>query len=182
MVEHGLGQPQSTLGSETIEFFERARTPLNIAGKWKSDNSEQVAYASQLLYIPALYLAKLSTLIYIRALSPDSPYAVLNKVLEAFVIVWGVGTEFAIAFQCRLPHPWAIISGTCFNMVLPFLQSGHSFDILTSLKVPFWNTTGAFDILTDLAIIALPAYLVWAVKMPLSKKTLVFLIFGTRIM
>jgi hypothetical protein len=107
---------------------------------------------------------------------------VLNKVLEVFVIAWGVGTEFAIAFQCRLPHPWAIISGKCFNMVRPILQASTSVDLLDLLKVPFWNTTGSLDILTDLAIIALPAYLVWAVRMPISKKMLVFLTFGTRIM
>jgi hypothetical protein len=119
MVEHGLGQPQSTLDSKTIESFERVRTLLSIAGKWRSDISKQDTYASQLLYIPALCLAKLSTLIYLRAISPDSPYAVLNKVLEGFIIVWGVGTEFAIAFQCRLPHPWAIISEKCFDLVPP---------------------------------------------------------------
>jgi hypothetical protein len=41
---------------------------------------------------------------------------------------------------------------------------------------------GVFDIVSDLLIISLPGYLVWAVRMPLSKKALVFLVFATRIL
>jgi len=72
---------------------------------------------SQLLYIPALCLAKLSTLVYLRALSPETAYAAVNQILEVFILLSGVAIELRIAFQCTLPDAWAIISGTCFNMV-----------------------------------------------------------------
>ncbi|KUJ20587.1 uncharacterized protein LY89DRAFT_579345 [Mollisia scopiformis] len=145
MVVNGLGRPQESLNDDMIEDF------------------EQYGYVSQLLYIPALCLAKLSTLVYLRALSPDTPYVYSNIAVEIFVVLWAISAELAIAFQCSLPTAWAIITTKCFNVV------------------PFWNTTGTFDILTDLAIIALPIYLLWAVQMPRSKKLLVFLVFGTRI-
>jgi hypothetical protein len=50
------------------------------------------------------------------------------------------------------------------------------------MKLVFWDVIGVFDIVSDLLIISLPAYLVWAVRMPRSKKALVFLVFATRIL
>ncbi|KAK0117718.1 hypothetical protein ONS95_012046 [Cadophora gregata] len=144
MVANGLGTPQSTVSNnEIIEI-------------------EKFGYTSQLLYIPALALAKLSTVVYLRALSPVARFAIVNQAIEAFVIVWAIASEFAIAFQCALPTPYAILTSKCFN------------------TVTFWNVTGIFDILTDMAITILPAYLVWGVKMPKSKKALVILVFGAR--
>ncbi|KAH8809820.1 hypothetical protein F5882DRAFT_345278 [Hyaloscypha sp. PMI_1271] len=146
MVANGLGQPQYVLDGEAIKAFERH------------------GYASQLLYIPTLCLSKLSTLVYLRALSPETPYALLARILKMFIVLWGISLELAIAFQCGLPDPWAIISGRCFNMI------------------PVWNSVGVLDILTDFAIIFLPVYLVWSVQMALRKKVFVVLIFGTRIL
>ncbi|KAF8867267.1 hypothetical protein BDZ45DRAFT_577358 [Acephala macrosclerotiorum] len=146
MVANGLGRPQQTLNDDMIVDF------------------EEYGYVSQMMYIPALCLAKLSTLVYLRALSPGTPYAHLNLAMELFIILWALSAEVVIGFQCSLPTPWAIITTKCFNMI------------------PFWNTIGTFDIITDLVIIALPIHLVWSVQMPRAKKLLVFMIFGTRIL
>ncbi|PVH83110.1 hypothetical protein DL98DRAFT_413706 [Cadophora sp. DSE1049] len=144
MVANGLGTPQSKVSDNEIV------------------NIEKFGYTSQLLYIPALALGKLSTVVYLRALSPVVRFAIVNQAIEAFVAVWALASEFAIAFQCALPTPWAIITSKCFN------------------TVAFWNVTGVLDILSDLAIIILPGYLVWRVQMPTSKKVLVIVVFGTR--
>ncbi|KAL5315569.1 hypothetical protein ACEPPN_016437 [Leptodophora sp. 'Broadleaf-Isolate-01'] len=145
MVSNGLGTPQSKLSDKDIV------------------NVEKFGYTSQLLYIPALALGKLSTVVYLRALSPVASFAIVNQILEGFVVVWAFATEFAIAFQCALPTPFAIITSKCFD------------------TVTLWNVTGVLDILTDTAIIILPGYLVWHVRMPASKKALVVIIFGFRI-
>lgn len=78
----------------------------------------QYAYASQLVYIPTLCFAKLSTLFYLRALTPDSNYAIFNRLTEICVILWALSAEFSILFQCNMPNPWAVLStGKCFNIV-----------------------------------------------------------------
>ncbi|PMD62257.1 uncharacterized protein K444DRAFT_508450, partial [Hyaloscypha bicolor E] len=143
-VANGLGQPQSSLSNyQIIEF-------------------QKYGYASQLLYIPALCLTKLTTLVYLRALSPESHFETMNTLLEVFIIIWGLSAEFAIAFQCQLPSPWAIISGKCFN------------------TAAFWKANGAFDILTDVIIVFLPLYLVWPLQMPWKRKGIVVMAFGSR--
>jgi hypothetical protein len=98
-VANGLGQPESSLSVHQVTELQK------------------YAYATQLLYIPALCLSKLTTLVYLRALSPESLFEMANTSLEVFIILWGVAAEFAIAFQCRLPSPWDNISGKCFNTV-----------------------------------------------------------------
>ncbi|TVY53303.1 hypothetical protein LSUE1_G009708, partial [Lachnellula suecica] len=142
MVSNGLGQPRGNLTKNMIANFEK------------------YGYASQLLYIPTLCLGKLSTLGYLKALAPSgSRYGATNILLTGFVVLWATGAGFAIAFQCSLPHPWAILSAQCLNRAI------------------LWDAIGALDILTDICIIILPAYLVWTLQMPLSKKLLVVVVF-----
>ena len=85
-----------------------------------------------------------------------------------FIVLWGLSAELAIAFQCHIPSPWAIISGKCFNRV--YHPSERSPTVLTPCQVAFWDINGAFDILTDVAIISLPLYLVWPLRMPWYKE------------
>ncbi|RFU29813.1 hypothetical protein B7463_g6522, partial [Scytalidium lignicola] len=145
MVANGLGQYQDTLNSPEIEKLEK------------------FGYASQLLYVPALLLAKMSSVIYLRALSPAQLYDQATLGFMLFIAIWGTTSEFAIAFQCKLPHPWAIIAGKCFD------------------RQAFWDFFGTLDVLTDIVVILIPAYLVWNIQMPTKRKIFVFLAFGTRI-
>ncbi|QSZ30407.1 hypothetical protein DSL72_004930 [Monilinia vaccinii-corymbosi] len=146
MVNNGLGRDQDTLSDKEL------------------NNYQKYAYVSQLVYIPTLCSAKLSTLFYLRALTPDSNYAILNRIIEIGVTMWALGSEVSIVFQCDLPNPWAALSTEqCFNIGA------------------FWKTIGALDIVSDSGIIFLPIFLVWSVRMPLKRKALVFTAFGTRV-
>ncbi|KAB8289631.1 hypothetical protein EYC80_010545 [Monilinia laxa] len=147
MVNNGLGRDQDTLNEEELKYYQK------------------YAYASQLVYIPTLCFAKLSTLFYLRALTPDSNYAILNRVTEIGVILWTLSAEVSIVFQCNLPNPWATLSTErCFNIGA------------------FWKTIGALDIVSDSGIILLPIFLVWGLQMPLKRKAFVFVAFGTRVL
>lgn len=67
--------------------------------------------------MPAICLAKLTTLVYLHELSPERCFEVINTMLEVFIILWSLAAEFAIAFPCQLPSPWATITGKCYNQV-----------------------------------------------------------------
>lgn len=54
--------------------------------------------------------------------------------------------------------------------------------IANQKKGAFWKAIGALDIATDCGIILLPIFLVWGLQMPLRRKTLVFIAFGTRML
>lgn len=117
MVSTGLGQPQQSLANDQIEDFQEVCANGIIRLVSSLNPVKQYAYTSQLLYIPVLCLAKLSTLIYLRALSPETPYGLLNQIIEFIVIIWGISAEFGIAFQCSMPNPWSILSNQCFDRV-----------------------------------------------------------------
>ncbi|KAM3074142.1 hypothetical protein ACMFMG_003037 [Clarireedia jacksonii] len=146
MVEKGgLGRPQDTLSTETL------------------GNYQKYGYVSQLFYIPALCFGKLSTLFYLRALTPNSGYAIVNRAIEIFVMASAISAELSIVFQCGVPEPFAILSNHCFNPLV------------------FWDIVGSFDIFADFAIVCLPIILVWELQMPFKRKAVVFMAFGTRI-
>ena len=137
MVANGLGTPQSKVSKNEIVNIEKVSPGYSSAqscGFWQGVN--QFGYISQLLYIPALALGKLSTVVYLRALSPVASYAIINQGIEAFVAIWAVASEFAIAFQCALPTPYAIITSKCFNMV-DQKQGWSLYNTLTSYQGHF---------------------------------------------
>lgn len=117
MVNNGLGRNQDTLSNEELERYQKVNPP-GVKDILKRLTPRQYAYASQLVYVPTLCFAKLSTLFYLRALTPDSNYAILNRVTEICAILWALSAEASIVFQCDLPRPWAVLSiKKCFDIV-----------------------------------------------------------------
>lgn len=93
----------------------------------------------------------------------------------------------AIASQCSHPRPWAIISNNCFNQVRCYgsLFLSHFYITFTGLDTdykqnPFWYVIGTFDILVNLAIIALPVYVLYDIQMAGSRKFAIMGAFGVR--
>lgn len=92
----------------------------------------------------------------------------------------------AIASQCSHPRPWAIISNNCFNQVRCYgflfyftLYTFHRLDA-DNKQNPFWFVIGTFDILVNLAIIALPVYVLYDIQMAWSRKFAIMGAFGVR--
>jgi hypothetical protein len=120
-------------------------------------------YVSDLLAIPALILAKISTLMLIIAIQPPRFIILICKGTGVVTIVWGVAMMFAIAFQCSLPAPWNY-EGQCGNL--------EAVRIVTAI----WN------IATDLALVALPITMMKNVHVTAGKRWTVNGLFGSRIM
>lgn len=105
-------------------------------------------------------------------------------------IAWAIIAMIAIASQCSHPRPWAIISENCFNQVrclwififfyyVLCIASTPAW-ILISTQNPFWYVIGTFDILVNLAIIALPIYVLYDIQMSWSRKFAIMGAFGVR--
>lgn len=120
-------------------------------------------YASEILAIPTLALAKISTLLLIIAIQPPRAIVMVCKGTGALTIVWGLAMMFALAFQCSLPTPWDF-EGQCGNL-----------EVL-SVVTQVWN------ILTDLTLVALPIIMMNNVQVTWGKRWTVNALFGTRIM
>ena len=62
-------------------------------------------------------MVKLSMILFIRGLVPDPAHARIGHLFGAGVLIWGVGSEFSAAFQCRGPKPWHEEGNGCFDLV-----------------------------------------------------------------
>ncbi|MCJ1375626.1 hypothetical protein MMC20_006863 [Loxospora ochrophaea] len=123
---------------------------------------QKATYAAELLYIPTLCLAKLSALVVLLHITPVPKDRLLAKLAGALVILWAVAAQFAVAFQCELPRPWASASDKCFDLRA------------------FWIWFGIFDIVEDICVIALPIYIIWKLQMRLSRKVVILVGFASR--
>lgn len=131
----------------------------------QSQNTDlvQAFYASNVLIIPALAAAKASITLLIISIKPSRPVMLSCYVVLGVVAAWMVAGIFAFAFQCSLPTPWALGPDTCVDQYA--LQIG----------------VGVVNILTDIAIVALPFFMMQNVQVASSKRWIVSALFAIRI-
>ena len=145
-VAHGLGSPLGTISHSDYILFEKA------------------GYASFFLYLLAICTTKLTTLTLLYNLTPQRSHRRPIVITGAFILIWGIATIFANAFQCSMPHPYLYTSSTkCFS------QTG------------FWYATGIIDILTDVVLMMLPVMVIAKLQLPLNKKAAIAFAFSFRL-
>lgn len=86
----------------------------------------QYLYASELLYILSLSLAKISVLQFIDKLNVNKLHKKTCFLATIAIIAWAVAAFFTLAFQCRIPIPWDRNSGHCINAVSSWPRSPFS--------------------------------------------------------
>ncbi|EXJ86565.1 hypothetical protein A1O3_03518 [Capronia epimyces CBS 606.96] len=126
------------------------------------DGFQKAEYAWNILYIISLSLGKGSTLSLLLALAPSKSYRIPMLAVGSVVGLWTLTSILGSAFQCELPHPYLVTTGKCFG------QNG------------FWIATGVVDIVTDVALMALPTYLVYNLQLQKQKKMAVCFAFSFR--
>ncbi|RAL08468.1 uncharacterized protein BO97DRAFT_408306 [Aspergillus homomorphus CBS 101889] len=141
-----------------------ARNGYGQEQKASSQNQLAVAlkaiYAAELLYIPCITFAKLSSLTFMTFLMQRT-----RKVewgLIVLIAIWAVTAEFAVAFQCGLTKPWNWLTQACFD------------------RDAWWHYFGITNILTECALMILPILVVFKIQMRRTKKAVVIGCFSTR--
>ncbi|KAL9610306.1 MAG: hypothetical protein Q9204_009089, partial [Flavoplaca sp. TL-2023a] len=135
---HGLGSYADSLSPDQREVIQKA------------------LYASFLLYVVTLGLAKSSVCVHQFKLFPFRASRLSSTVLMSLIGIWTITALFVIAFECKLPNPWSITS------------SEKCIDLLA-----FWTYYGVFNIITDIALIALPVSIVLKLQMKASQKAVI---------
>ena len=87
----------------------------------------QMYYTSNLLFLIALGLSKISVVFFFRRLTQSKQHRVVFNTAAVFVAAWTVGSLFAVALQCDLAHPWITVGERCSGAVLhPHLLQANS--------------------------------------------------------
>ncbi|KAL8981399.1 MAG: hypothetical protein Q9177_005580 [Variospora cf. flavescens] len=117
---------------------------------------QKALYASLLVYIVTLGLAKSSVCMHLYRLFPYRASRQSSIVLMSLIGIWTTTALFVVAFECKLPTPWSFTStGKCINLLA------------------FWSYYGIFNIITDVALIALPLSIIMKLQMKTSQKAVI---------
>lgn len=85
-------------------------------------NALQSSYASDLLFIAALWASKTATVHLIQQLNPFAWELQLARGTTVLLSSWALTALFASAFACGLPHPWQFLGNQCFDRVSKVFQ------------------------------------------------------------
>jgi hypothetical protein len=119
----GLGQHKDTLSEQQISSIlkvSRDNGPLGIHVLTLS--LVQGQYATDLLYIASLGLAKLSTAATVVNLAARTHRNLVHGT-GVVVLAWAVTGFIVVLFQCQLPAPWDFINKSCIARVRRLLGS-----------------------------------------------------------
>lgn len=182
-VNAGFGKHQSALSTEQIPRMEQVSSPNLIANNRRCSRLIylglfEAAYTSQVLYVISLCLARLALLQFLVHLARTN---LRRKVVIAVMIFNCILVMIAIlcvAFQCPLPHPWAIFHHRCFDQV-----SDRNFEPEPGLipeQRAFWIAFGVQDIAADVATILLSICLLYDLHVERRQKSPIIMAFAAR--
>ncbi|KAK5069183.1 hypothetical protein LTR64_008663 [Lithohypha guttulata] len=125
---------------------------------------QSLYYASNLFFILALGLSKVSVVFFLRRISRAKHHKLAYDVVIGLHVLWTVGSFLALALQCDLSSPWTVIGRDCGTGVLRR-----------------WQVICALDIISELLIVSMAVYLVWGLQTSLEQKVVVVGVFGFRL-
>ncbi|KAF2400461.1 hypothetical protein EJ06DRAFT_431544 [Trichodelitschia bisporula] len=135
---------------------------VDIISPNKLQQAELIQYAADILYIFTVALGKISTCELVARLTRKREHLIASRAVAGIIAVWGVGSMFAIGLRC-LPHPWDLLD-RCSSF------TSH------------WSGVLIVGCVLELALVLLPAYLVWSLQMPVKSKMIVIGAFSSRVL
>ncbi|CAK4030819.1 hypothetical protein AC578_4288 [Lecanosticta acicola] len=135
------------------------------------DRASKAIYVTQLLYIVTVALSKCTVaLLLARLVFIKSRVHACYGILAASVL-WGVSAFLAEAIRCTETAPWRLAGSQCTNQTM---------DLLTSCKLTAWRAITAFNVLIEVALLAIPIWLVWPLQTTFMRKFTVVAVFWLR--
>ncbi|OCK93489.1 uncharacterized protein K441DRAFT_697070 [Cenococcum geophilum 1.58] len=125
---------------------------------------QKSSYASNILFIATIWLAKTAVALQVRQLTPVLWQLHLIIGFVIFLAIWGITAIFAASFQCGLPHPYQTNGNHCFNQAV------------------FWDYFGVTNIITDFVLILLPVNVLWDIQINRGRKVAILGCFASRLL
>ncbi|MCJ1426539.1 hypothetical protein MMC29_004442 [Sticta canariensis] len=126
------------------------------------EDYQKTGYVAQLLYVLALCLPKFAVLHFLSTIAITKICRITQKGIVAVNFVWAFVAVIIIASQCASSQPWAILSNQCSD------------------QPAIWDFIGAVDIIVNVAIIALPIYILYDLRVSRYRKLTIMGAFALR--
>ena len=118
---HGLGKAFRLIPSEMQTRVQEVRPFAYIPGTDVLSLTllQKLYYTSNLFFVLALGLSKLSLLCFLLRLTPARRHKIAFWAAAGFVGAWTFASVLAVALQCNTSHPWILVGETCSGSVRP---------------------------------------------------------------
>ena len=126
--------------------------------------------------------SKLALSFLVLRLASAPRHTLAARIITILILVWGFAAVLAVAIRPDALEPWKLTPGNASHLVrlLRFRAAGRSHTNRV-LQANTWIGVEATSILLEVAILALPVFLVWDLQMPLASKLAVIIGFAFRI-
>ncbi|KAL8826830.1 MAG: hypothetical protein Q9170_007254 [Blastenia crenularia] len=138
-------------------------------------------YTAVLLYIPCICLSKLAVLFLLRTITPIRTHRRMVVAAGIVTVGWATAAELIIAFQCKLPTPWAIFDGHCIDIVSLGKKPNERTEAHCISQTTFWYSFTLLQLLLDIVLVILPWVVVRRVQMSKHRKVVIIGCFATRL-
>lgn len=135
-----------------------------MSGIFDVPNTLQASYASDILFICTLYLAKCAVVLLFLRLSPERKHKTASKIILGLSTVFTIASIFMISIDCNISHPWLFIESHCTGAWLR------------------WEIFAAFDIFTEVLLGLMPFAIIRSLQMSWSKKYMILMAFSLRLL
>lgn len=139
-------------------------------------------YASNIFYILALDVSKISIVLFIHRLtSRDTLLRRYCEVLLALLSISALSFVLVTSLQCDLSQPWIFIGRECTNWVGEITQTNGS-HLTDNAQILRWQIHAVVECLYEAAIFAAPMWLVWKLQTSNSVKIDIVAPFALRLL
>lgn len=147
------------------------------------DEVQKMYYTSNLFFIVAVGLSKVSVVSFLRRISRMKEHRLVFSISMGFIAAWTFGSLLGIALQCNMRHPWISIDEECPGIVSSVPDDDiWRLHILTEFQLRRWQIISALDIVLEVAIVGLVVFLVSTLQTSMSSKVTVVGIFSFRLL
>jgi hypothetical protein len=124
----------------------------------------QLGYASDILFLVALYLSKCCVVLFFKRISPARHIAIFAWTVLGICIAFAIASIFIVSLRCDLSRPWIVYGGTCSGLL------------------ERWYAAIALDMASEVALFAMSVYLVWDLQTSFDRKARVVFAFALRLL
>ncbi|RFU35677.1 hypothetical protein B7463_g743, partial [Scytalidium lignicola] len=124
---------------------------------------QQMLYASNLFFIAALGLSKISVAFLLLRVTPHEYHRRTFLAVISLMVGWTIASLVTVALTCDFSQPWISLNAKCPRV---FLR---------------WQVISAFDILFELALVGMTIFLVWDLHTVTESKMSVIFAFSMRL-
>ncbi|KAK7957122.1 Satratoxin biosynthesis SC1 cluster protein 4 [Apiospora aurea] len=127
------------------------------------ESLQKAVYSAGIMLVLISVCAQASVLVFLHDITRDRFHKRLIYAIASFITLFFTSSFFVAAFPCRRPHVWQVLGAQCID------------------QISFLEAFSTASIVVESALIALPVYMVYHLRLKRSEKATAISCFAARL-